>query len=40
VLVKTINSWPKPGRGYVVVLRLRALPSPYHALAARLGTAV
>jgi hypothetical protein len=34
-----IRFWPRPGRGYVVALRLRGLPSPYAALARRLGTA-
>jgi hypothetical protein len=37
MLVDRIRNWPKPGRCYVVTLRLHALPSPYKALAQRIG---
>jgi hypothetical protein len=39
MVINLIRHWPKPGRGYVVALRLRGLPSPHAALAQRIGAA-
>jgi hypothetical protein len=37
MVIDLIRHWPQPGRGYVVTLRLHALPSPHDALAQRIA---